>query len=180
MGRSINSEIIISEIEAFSKNLEIINKKKHTEIPIYSSPRKRCIQTSKVISDKFKSSIQLEPSFDEIDYGDFEGKTIDEIKKIYPEEYELLITKPSLLKFPNGGDLISAQKLAYKKLLELSSEKEDLIIVTHVDIIKGILFSILENSFDMKKFIQIDNGSITAIEQYQDKFRIKYVNYPCN
>lgn len=65
---------------------------------IYSSPRLRCIQTAHLISP---SPIIL-PDVREIDFGDFEGKTYDEIAAIHPELYAQWMSDPTAVTFPNG------------------------------------------------------------------------------
>lgn len=48
---------------------------------IVCSPKKRCIQTAQIICPDFHKSYEIEDGLRETDFGDFEGKTYEELKE---------------------------------------------------------------------------------------------------
>ena len=65
---------------------------------VYASPKKRALQTAGIIYPKEKPIIIDE--FDEIDFGDFEGKNYDELKD--NPDYQKWIESNGEMTFPNG------------------------------------------------------------------------------
>lgn len=177
MGRSIDPSIIEKNIPNPGKFKKIFSGK----CRVYTSPSKRCLQTSShILSSLPKNSIEslIEESFSEINYGDFEGKNIGEIAKRFPKEYNDLINNPALITFPNGDNLIKRINEAYNKMEKIFASKDvdTIIIVSHVDIIKGIVFKSLGIDYNKKKYVRLDNGSITKMDYFAEGYRLCYLN----
>lgn len=68
------------EIRDFFKSIEFEK--------IFSSPLKRCVETSEIIGEGRNVEICRLKNFMEINMGDWDNKSIDYIKSKYPKEYE--------------------------------------------------------------------------------------------
>lgn len=183
MGRRFNPPILREEIMRFKKTLKFppLNFSKDQPAFLYSSPLKRCLQTANVLKTELdlKQKVAVTGGFDETDYGLLSGKTLEQIKSEQPTFYKLWLTKPSHVQFPNGESYSQVQKRSYQKLLEIIKilpGEGCLFIVTHVDIIKMIVCQLLRIPIDKKAFFRIDNGSITCLESYHGKLRVKFLN----
>lgn len=73
----------IRQAKLIKKYLEKIEFEK-----IFTSPLKRCIETTNIICEKRNIEIFKVDSFSEINMGDWENKEINYIKKMYPDEYD--------------------------------------------------------------------------------------------
>jgi alpha-ribazole phosphatase/probable phosphoglycerate mutase len=69
---------------------------------MYSSPRRRAIETAEAIATHHRLDVITVPDFRELDFGDFEGRTYDEIAATHPELYRQWMETPTEVRFPNG------------------------------------------------------------------------------
>lgn len=148
---------------------------------IFSSPLLRCLQTARFLRGelRLKHKIEVTEEFTETNYGDFEGKDSEKIKKQYPELFAVWMSKPSQIVFPNGESYQNVQNRAYSKLskLQTSYPQNPLFICTHVDIIKMIISKILSIPIDKKAHFHINNGSFSWLEVSRRGLRVKCINF---
>ncbi len=69
---------------------------------VYSSDLKRALATAEVISSEHKVDIVTCSELREMNYGDAEGLTFEEISRLYPEVAELIADFSFRLEFPGG------------------------------------------------------------------------------
>ena len=181
MGRTNDISIDSSRATVFKQKLTS-NEVLLSQIPvIISSPSARCVQTANLVLNTVSATAQVatDEGFMETDMGGFEGKTADMIQKAYPKEFELWQCSSPAFVFPGGESYLQVQHRAYATLntvVAKSSGLTDLIVVTHVDVIKMLMFKILGVAVEMKKFIIIDNGSISCLETYKEGYKVKFMN----
>lgn len=72
---------------------------------VYSSDRKRAVQTAAIIFQKL--AIDKIPDLKEMDFGVFEGLTYEEIMKKYPAIYKRWLDNPFGASIPEGESLIA-------------------------------------------------------------------------
>lgn len=113
---------------------------------VFSSPLKRAIQTAQLIFKEQNATIV--DKLIECDFGDFEGKTYDQLKD--NPDYQHWIDSGGIAAFPNGEDGISFRKRcvdAFYSILDESilSGYHDVGIVCHGGTIMAILDGITEH-----------------------------------
>jgi alpha-ribazole phosphatase len=85
---------------------------------IYSSPRRRALESARILEERFSTSVMnraqrhersasliacpTNPDLREIDFGDFEGLSYDDIAARYPELYRQWMETPTEVRFPKG------------------------------------------------------------------------------
>lgn len=69
---------------------------------IYASPRRRTRESAEILAQGRSCAIQSEERLREIDFGDFEGRTYDEIARSHPDLYRQWMAHPTETQFPNG------------------------------------------------------------------------------
>lgn len=152
------------------KNAEILGKflknKNFTEI--YSSELSRAYQTAKIISNFYGLNVKKIKEFNEIDFGEFEGLTFNEIKEKFGDEVVNKYLKDTLnFKFPNGE---SFRKFYFRTMKGLNfilnkhNDNSNILIVSHSGVNKIIIGNALKISFK-KSFWRIkqDIGCINII-----------------
>lgn len=147
---------------------------------LYTSPLIRALKTAEIISEKSKIKPTIFTEMREINYGDWEGLTVHEIKKTYSHEFDLWkndkITAPIC-----GGDgsLKNAAKRGKDSVLKIVQVHpgKRIVIVAHGGIIKAAIIGLLNLEMTMYHKMSIGNTSITKLI-FNDKFEpvIEFLN----
>lgn len=70
---------------------------------VFSSPKKRCLETARIIARQLDLSIEVVPELRELDYGVWEGLRRQEILMQYADEYAVWSRDPAL-RAPRKGE----------------------------------------------------------------------------
>ena len=113
---------------------------------VYVSPMKRTIATAQPLCDAVGMEMQLRDGLREIKYGDWEGKTVEEVKKDYEEDYINWLTEPAWNAPTNGGE--TSVEIASRSSLVIAEIQEkyksgNVLVVSHKATIRIILCSLL-------------------------------------
>jgi len=145
---------------------------------VYSSPIKRAYQTAENICLGRDISIQVEENLKEINFGDWEGKTRDELQQKYKNEFDHFWNSPHKFdhKSNNGEGINDFKQRLEAALKKLTSDNlnGNILVVTHAIAIKAILTSIM--NFPTEKMWDhpfIHNVSLTVIHWDGKKFEIE-------
>ncbi|WGS65772.1 histidine phosphatase family protein [Marinitoga aeolica] len=131
-----------SNYDITQNGLNQINELKKTFKYMYadyviSSPLYRAYYTALEISKVINTKIVIDERIKEINFGIFDGKTIEEIKEKYYKEYILWMGNYKKYCFPNGECYSSFFKRIDEFLNDLDKTKK-YIIVTHGGVINYI------------------------------------------
>jgi alpha-ribazole phosphatase len=69
---------------------------------IYTSPRTRAIDSARILAEAASCRVEIVPALREIDFGEFEGLSYDEIACRYPDLYRQWMERPTEVHFPGG------------------------------------------------------------------------------
>ncbi len=145
---------------------------------IYSSPLSRSMETAENIA-KFQN-IEVTPldAIIDISYGEWEGVGLVEVKKKYPDLYDLWLKAPHKVTFPNGESLEAVRVRtmgAIENLLEKHTN-ENIALVAHRVPNKVICCSLI--GIDMSNFwrIQQDTASTNLFKYKDGQWTISYLN----
>ena len=69
---------------------------------VVSSPRRRAVDTATPIAGRHGLEVEIVPDLRELDFGELEGRTYDEIADSLPELYAAWMTHPTRVRFPGG------------------------------------------------------------------------------
>ena len=101
---------------------------------IYSSPLKRCWESALILRDALDKSIPIEVVDDlaEINMGDWDGLSFDEIREQFPEEYAARGADMYRFRPPRGESFADCAKRAEKTWDKLRAESRgDILIIGH-------------------------------------------------
>ncbi|MCG8538729.1 MAG: histidine phosphatase family protein [Clostridia bacterium] len=133
---------------------------------IFSSDLDRCYLTAKSIAKKLKIDIEINRGLREMSFGDWEGLTLEEIKKSYSKEYIRWRNEPCKASIPKGEDLKTVQERCLESVKDIIDKYDDgsIIIVSHGVAIKTIILGLL--GLDLKHFynITLSNASMNKLE----------------
>jgi len=100
---------------------------------IYSSPRARALESARILSQVQPCSLEVVADLREIDFGDFEGLSYDEIAARYPELYRQWMETPTEVRFPNGESFseMRARVLRAFEANRRERQGQTVVIVSH-------------------------------------------------
>ena len=81
-------DIELSDEGIFQANF-LRNRLENSFDYIYSSPLKRALNTANIICSNMEINTVIAPALREIDFGAWEGLTINEIKELYPDNFKI-------------------------------------------------------------------------------------------
>lgn len=138
---------------------------------IFSSPMKRALVTAQIINDHNKKPISIEELDDlsEIDFGDWEGRTLHELKENDNDRYSRWRKDP-LGVVPPGGesfeDICSRVSRSLSHIL--ASQKTRILVVSHGGIIRVAAKILLGIDPSLIWKLRLDNCSISIFDIWND------------
>jgi len=170
MGQSGNDDLNKAGKDQ-ARKLAVYFKDKNLK-KIFSSPMNRTIQTSEAVSDVLNLEITKDDLLKEMNYGDLEGHSLDEVLETYSNLYKSWKSDPKKTEFANGE---SFDDLMYRanKIIEKYKDKEDILLVSHEDMIRGILTAVTKRPEDFWEY-SIPNTSVTSLRK-NEKSEIEIV-----
>jgi alpha-ribazole phosphatase len=108
---------------------------------IYTSPRQRCQQAASTIAAGRTCPVEIIDGLHEMNFGDFEGLSYDEIEARYPEIYRQWMQRPTETRFPGGEDFgdMCTRVLAAANWLRSRNSGRSIALVTHGGVNRIIL-----------------------------------------
>ncbi len=145
---------------------------------IYSSDLKRTKYMAEIINSYHSLKINILPELREIDFGDWEGKTHDEIQGEWRGLLDEWEREPSKIKIPRGEsikDLAERVRFTIKKIISNHPDQR-IAIVTHGGPIRIILMDALGLGTDDWWKMITSNGGISIIEYQSKKAKVLLQN----
>lgn len=132
---------------------------------IYTSNMKRAIETANIIFDNRKEYIVKDERLNEMNMGDFEGKSYEELEKLYPKEWKDWCDNWKESSPPKG----ESYKMFYSRVKDfmediLKEEDNNILIVAHGGVIKSIYTYILGGDFDIFWKVSSRNAELSLIK----------------
>ncbi len=134
---------------------------------IYCSPMKRTIATARPLCEAVGLEMQLRDGLKEINYGEWEGQTQDEIKVKYADDYMHWLAEPAWNP-PTGGE--TAVQIASRASLVMTEIEQkypsgNVLVVSHKATIRVVLCSLL--GIDLGRYrdrIDMPAASISVVK----------------
>lgn len=117
---------------------------------IISSPSQRTVDTAQLVRGKRPIPIETDERLMEISLGDWQGKTEDEIKALFPSQYDLYWNHPSKYENPEGERFIDVMDRVANFLEELvnTTPSGNVLVVTHGVVLKTLYLLCRNASID--------------------------------
>lgn len=112
---------------------------------VYASPRRRTQQSAEILVQGRDCAVKLEKRLAEIDFGDFEGRSYEDIAASYPAIYKQWMEQPTEVQFPNGESFDQMRNRvleAFRELLRRHSG-QTIALVVHGGVNRIILADVL-------------------------------------
>jgi len=132
---------------------------------IISSPLQRCASIAARLATE-QYSPTLEPAFQEIDFGDWDGQLTDKVFAEQPQQLEAFWKDPSRNTPPNGESLQDFEQRitqAWKQLLQTQQGK-NVLLICHGGVVRMLLAKLLSMALPALPNINVPYGCISRIQ----------------
>lgn len=163
--------------------MEVADRLKSVEFSqIRISPMERCSETVVPLISQFNKvaakriDIEIDEDLVEVDYGKWTGKKLAVLSK--DKAWKVVQDTPSAMYFPGGEGLLDVQARAMRGLNRVTktSGSGAKLLVSHGDVIKAIVASVLGTHLDHFQKIVIDPASITVLDFNGKDYRVLTLN----
>jgi broad specificity phosphatase PhoE len=149
---------------------------------IYASPLRRAMATAEIIAQPLGIPVTPLEGIIDMNFGVWQGLSIDEVKHNYPALFKLWRYSPETLEIPEGDSLEDVRKRAAAAIDDLAAQHKDatVVLVTHRVVCKVLLCHLL--GLDNSHFWQIeqDTAAINLFEIYEGNATVTLLNDTCH
>jgi probable phosphoglycerate mutase len=131
---------------------------------LYRSPMERTDETQRPLAARHRLEAIVSAAFDELDYGDWTGRTLDELRS--DEHWRRWNSFRSGTRVPNGESMLDVQTRVVSEMQRLCDLHPDrnVAIVSHGDVIKAALAYCAGVALDMFQRIEISPASVSVVQ----------------
>lgn len=145
---------------------------------VYASPRRRASDTARRLAQPRGLAVTLREDLSELDFGDFEGLSYDEVARREPAFYRAWMERPTEAQFPNGESFAVMQARVLRAAAEIrrACAGSAAAIVAHGGTNRIILGDALRlAAADIFRLGQ-DYAGISVIDYYEDFPVVRLLN----
>jgi phosphoserine phosphatase len=147
---------------------------------VYSSHLRRARQTAELISQPHRLSVLIEEQLCELDHGELEGLTFNEIKTRYAEFLSRWRSEPADIRVPGGERLADVAERAWNQLnaiVQRHAGAERIVVVSHNFPILGIVCRISGTHLNDYRTFHLDPCGVTRLGHDTERgWTITHVN----
>jgi alpha-ribazole phosphatase/probable phosphoglycerate mutase len=145
---------------------------------VYSSPSTRALDTAGPLAAAHHLIPYVEDALREIDFGELEGRSYDEIQAAYPDLYRSWMETPTLVEFPGGESYtqLRVRALAALEAIRVRHRGEVAAIVSHGGILRAMLADCLRMPDEAIFRIDQGYGALSIIDWCDDSALVRLVN----
>ena len=143
---------------------------------VYSSPRERAWYTARDIAEPHDLKVQALEGLDEIDFGDWTGKSFSELEG--DEAWQQWNESRGSARCPGGESMVEAVARAVAAIESIAAEQDEktVVAVSHCDIIRGIIADTIALPLDNILRFDVDPASVSRIEFGRWGSRVRSIN----
>lgn len=134
---------------------------------IYSSPLSRALDTARAVASEHGLEVRVLPALQEIDVGEWAGKTWAEIREIWPELVKSWRANPLTSDPPPGGEHYADFRKrcleAFEGIAAAHSDSEQVAVVCHGGVIRAVVTALLGIPWETRGKFYTLNCSITKM-----------------
>lgn len=147
---------------------------------VYSSHLKRALQTAHAVSRPHGLPVNIEEDVRELDHGDLEGLTFEEIKENYADFLARWRVEPAEIQIPGGERLADVYQRAWnglERIVERHNFESTVIVVSHNFPILGIICRITNTHLNKYRSFHLDPCSVTRLRYFGgEKWTVTQIN----
>ena len=144
---------------------------------IYSSPQPRTRQTAVPVAQARGLPVAIEPDFDEIDFGAWTGQTFEQVRAA-GAAWQQWVDRRGSAQPPGGERFAEVPQRALGALHRLVRKHPHahVLVVSHGDVLKAVIASVLGMSLDHLERFDIAPASLSVLGMGEDWARVELLN----
>ena len=148
----------------------------HPIAAVIGSPVQRAQETAQPIAAAHRLPVQIDPGFEEIDFGAWTGLTFEALAP--DPAWQAWNRQRSLAACPGGETMHEAQARAMRALGRLRDAHPHgtVVVVSHADVLKAILAPALGLTLDQLHRLTIDPASVSTLVLFDAEIRVDALN----
>ncbi len=149
---------------------------------VYSSPLSRARRTAEAIAGRTSGTAQVDVGLSDIDYGEWQGLSPDEVRGRWPGQLSAWYLTPDRAEIPGGESLSTRRARSAAAIREIVARhpEETVVAVGHTVINRIILLFILGLPNDRFWHLRQDTCAINVIEAEGGDFTLVSMNDTCH
>lgn len=151
-------------------------------VGVWSSNLMRASHTAQASADALDVELQVDSRLREVDFGDAEGRTRDELKASIPDAFEAFTEDPVANHWPGGEDPAAAADRGLECLREVGATERDgrVLVVCHTTLIRLMMCSLLGIPLReyRRRFPFVHNGFLNEVRLTDGHFAMLSWNAP--
>jgi broad specificity phosphatase PhoE len=154
-----------------------ISQKWHPAI-VYASPLSRCVLTGAAIAGACGIKCESIAQLNDIDYGDWQMKTYQEMQAAEPELYAAWFATPHLVRFPRGEsfqDMVLRSADALRLALEQHPD-QTVVMVSHSSVNRALLVQLVDLPLSSYWILAQDACCINEVDIVANQIQIRGIN----
>ena len=130
---------------------------------VYSSPRERAFYTAREIADVHELTAEIANGIDEVDFGEWTGLSFDRLEG--DPLWDQWNSERSIARPPGGESMEEACRRAVAQMEEIAAAHPDetIAVVSHCDIIRGLIAYYIGLPLDNLLRFDIDPASVSRV-----------------
>jgi probable phosphoglycerate mutase len=146
---------------------------------LYSSPQRRTRETAAVLAQRLQLAVQDAPEFDEIDFGEWTGRSLNQLAADSAGWREWVERRAQAT--PPAGESFTKVRqrvLQGAERLRRAHPAEGVLVVSHADVIKALLATHLNMSLNDLERFDIDCATFSVIDMGEGWAKVRCMNCP--
>ncbi len=145
---------------------------------LFSSPARRCVDTTAFIGKALDCPVQTLPALQDIDFGTWQGLAYEEVQARWPQQWQRWCNTPQLASIPQAETLQEALARISGAMRELLARHHDqtLVVVAHDSINRILLCHLLDISLSHYHSLQQDPCCINRLQIDHDRTTLLSLN----
>lgn len=145
---------------------------------VYSSPSRRALETAGPLAATHHLTPVVDESLREIDFGEFEGRSYDEIRLSAPALYRAWMETPTYVRFPGGESyqLLRRRALDAMEAIRGRHVGETAAILSHGGILRAMLADCLGMPDEVIFRLDQSYGGVSIIDWLEETPLVRVVN----
>lgn len=162
--------------ERIRKLLEVFKDEQVDKV--YSSSLRRASRSAEIFSAFFGHETLFHEGLKEIDLGEFEGKTFDEITTSSPDLAREMSGNPVVFQYPGGESFLDLGERTFRAFWEIvtRSEGKNVVVFSHGGVNRTVLASLLGMPKEGIFKLEQDPAGVSLVEVMNQFPRIRFLN----
>jgi alpha-ribazole phosphatase len=143
---------------------------------MWTSPRRRARETAEPLAAVRGIRPLEDDDLRELDFGELEGRTFDEIAVAEPELYGAWMETPTTVRFPGGECYADLKARSLRALDRAAAADDSVVVVTHGGVVRAALAEWLQIADDCVFRLDQRYGGITVVDLINGLPLVRLVN----